>query len=381
MNLFNYLMNKNDKEIVDNNHLLEYLLNAGKLTSITGTELNIIAKKRKINELIMTKESTQEGSPTPENPVEVNTVKGYRNLLDINDSESGGIDSTGNLIDNSYSWRATDFIEVKPNQKYTFINNEGLLIRFYQYDTSKNFISPRIESAISNKEFTITTGATTKYLKWTIYNTNSITLTKTIVENYDLQITESNGKLPYVPYGTNWIYTKVSNGTDTNYYTIPLNGNEIAGIGDYKDELIVDSKGKCWLNKKIGKAILDGSENWTDRPNYTYGDRFVFESTIIPMQIVNGFSNYFITTNYLSVNYPRLILNNGQQIVINFSDKGTTTLSQFKTWLSTHNTDVYYVLATEQLIDLNYTTDIRLFKGVNNITNSDDMTMVLKYYS
>ena len=36
MNLFNYLMNKNNKELVDNNHMLEYLL--GKETSILPKE-------------------------------------------------------------------------------------------------------------------------------------------------------------------------------------------------------------------------------------------------------------------------------------------------------------------------------------------------------
>ena len=55
------------------------------------------------------------------------------------------------------------------------------------------------------------------------------------------------------------------------------------------------------------------------------------------------------------------------------------TPNDFETWLSTHNTDVYYVLITPQLIDLNYTVDLTLYEGTNNVTNSEDMDMNITF--
>ena len=69
---------------------------------------------------------------------------------------------------------------------------------------------------------------------------------------------------------------------------------------------------------------------------------------------------------------------NGYKIVIR--NTTFTSVSNFKAWLSEHNTNVYYILATENLIDLNYTVDIKLFKGDNAITNSEDAYMIHKYY-
>ena len=55
-------------------------------------------------------------------------------------------------------------------------------------------------------------------------------------------------------------------------------------------------------------------------------------------------------------------------------------VNDFKSMLSNNNLVIYYPLVTPELIDLNYTVDLTLFEGVNNISNSDDMYMVLKYY-
>lgn len=54
--------------------------------------------------------------------------------------------------------------------------------------------------------------------------------------------------------------------------------------------------------------------------------------------------------------------------------------NELKTWLSTHNTEVYYVLATPTEIDLG-NINIELYDGINNISNSEDMDMNIKYYN
>ena len=163
--------------------------------------------------------------------------------------------------------------------------------------------------------------------------------------------------------------------------TIPLNDNEIAGKGDYQNEYIIDKNGHCWLNKKTGKVVLDGSENITVDPNGTNSYFVPITNLKFDYSLINVISNYFKGVSFENrvssgdnICYP--------QQTANITIRNTTfeSVNDFKTWLSTHNTKVYYVLATPQLIDLNYTVDLTLFEGINNISNSEDMDMVLKYY-
>ena len=654
MNLFNYLMNKNDKEIVDNNHMLEYLLNAGKLTTITGTELNIISKKRKINELLMTKESTQE------------TTTG-KNLLDIEYFENGSIDATtGENIDSTANGRGSNYIPVLPNTTYTLSTNTNITnLRLSEYTAEKVHIQR--DSVANNDKLTITTTANTYYLRWSLNYDNITVVTKELVSTLDLELElgstrtsyepytggiaapnsqfpmevktvkgyrnlfdksltpkvnnqaqatildtglritnstagtyryciyslfdvssyvgkkltlhvdisasasnspslnlilcDSNGEnrtniaaitqsgnititvptltgtstylgmtfyantngnanandyveytniilvegteeKPYVSYGNNWIYINITgknlaknftNGENGNPYsnalyidfdikpsttytfsfkgangniiyrnnsifsdaavnitcngnrqditlttvaeipanqyitdkgwvvfrnqngniitpnfsevqvekgstlssyeqykesiiTLPLNGNEVDGIGDYKDDYIIDKTGHCYLKKKTGKMVLNGSESgWYTNLDKTYTYQFILNGFAdnLNLRSCEIKSNYF----YNKLGNPSDTTNEDYALVYNYllaitiRKSITPTLTDFKSWLSTHNTDVYYVLETPQLIDLNYIVDLRLFKGVNIISNSDDMTMVLKYYS
>lgn len=78
---------------------------------------------------------------------------------------------------------------------------------------------------------------------------------------------------------------------------------------------------------------------------------------------------------------------------INISNHDYTTTSDFKTWLSTHNTIVYYILntpTTEEITESNYPTlynqlnNIKLFEGVNHITMTNesglDVEFDVEYY-
>ena len=92
----------------------------------------------------------------------------------------------------------------------------------------------------------------------------------------------------------------------------------------------------------------------------------------------NLFKNYQTYNELINQIYGiGKIYPNVQQIYVRNSN--ITTLAEWKTWLSTHNTDVYYVLATPELIDLNTTIDVTLFEGINNISNSEDANMQIRY--
>lgn len=496
------------------------------IKSITGTIITITdGIRKKVNELKMSKLSTQDGTPSPDNPVEVNTVKGYRNLFDISNIKSingGGTwnnneyslfgitftinndgsikingTSTNDAYINLYSSTTSNLIN-DSNKTYNFskgINNTNISLAIYEYISTW---STKANTTDKSVQYTPSGNQTGQIFRITIGNNKTINN----VTIYPM-LTEGTEALPYVPYGNNYVYTKivgknlfdkdnaniinayinttnstiVSNsnartvyigckpnttytisrkagqrfvvlstkelpangvigtnrvydntgsqltittgeedeylavfyylssvdtlteeeirssimieqGTQATSYepykesivTIPLNGNEIAGIGDYKDEPIVDKNGHCWLNKKVGKAIFDGSESgWSKASSTTMVDRYVLNTNLY-LNNSNSKCNYFIKGG-INQNLYIWFNNNGVQLGFNFASYGTTTLEQWKEWLSTHNLILYQPLATPDPIDLNYTVDIRLFNGVNNISNSDDMDMSIKYYS
>ena len=83
-------------------------------------------------------------------------------------------------------------------------------------------------------------------------------------------------------------------------------------------------------------TIDSDREPWETRPNYTYADRFVTGAHDMPAG-ANGYVNWYgfeYYTNASSETYPYVANNNGRQIIVNFSAKGTTTLAQFKEYVS-----------------------------------------------
>lgn len=179
----------------------------------------------------------------------------------------------------------------------------------------------------------------------------------------------------------NNININISDGTITRNYLIPLGNNEIAGIGEYLDELIVDKTGHVYLNKKIGKVVLDGNETWS-KLNLTYyikGDYPQTLNALCSRFIKQENSNWSSSSTYYKGKFS--LANAAGQIKFMPIDDTITTTVLWKNWLSTHNTEVYYALAQEELIDLQTTIDINLFEGINHITTSENMDLSLKYYT
>lgn len=322
-------------------------------------------------------EGTQEFSYVPYGSNYVNVKVTGKNWFN-QEWESGNINvTTGNNENANDRIRTIGYIPVTPNIAYYIsrtIATSNNTYRFYDenynylgYNGTANMMSGgNLTANTYNGTFTIL-NSNVKYMR--IADVTTDTSTK-----YLLQFASIEDKT-YEPY------------QEANV-PIPLNNNEIAGIGNYLDELIVDKDGKVWLNKKLPIMILNGNENWTmkanDGTNYCYSvsisENYLYSSEF------SGLSKYFKVGN--AAGY-RNALNKGVGIYFYYSTSDTnkilylvttiSTVNELKEWLSTHNTEVYYVLVTSQPIDLNTTVDLRLFKGVNNITNSEDGNMRIRY--
>lgn len=169
---------------------------------------------------------------------------------------------------------------------------------------------------------------------------------------------------------------------------IDLQGNELCSIGDVKDELIVKN-GKAKIIKRIGKVKFNGSENgW----NFESSSRWKFRIMINGIKPFTNLSSSTIIpdiiSNSFTPSYWGNVNNNGTMTgmkdiptTLSFANTDISTLTEFKAWLSTHNTTVYYQLAEEQEIDLGEVDNINLFTEDNNILNSESANMKIGYYT
>jgi hypothetical protein len=148
-------------------------------------------------------------------------------------------------------------------------------------------------------------------------------------------------------------------GSNANSYTpfgtAPI---ELCKIGNYQDYIYKDSD-KWYLHKEIGKVVLNGSESWF-KSGVTTIDRFfidLYSGTNYGKY--NSLSNYFVWENNATTNVGTFYFaynssTDTSRMFINYSTYNTTTLNNFKTWLSTHNTEIYYILLTPTNTEITY---------------------------
>lgn len=134
-----------------------------------------------------------------------------------------------------------------------------------------------------------------------------------------------------------------------------------------------------------GKIILTGNESW-NKSSTTEIDRFSYNTSDYPA-FAEGFSNCFLVKKGISSEIGILIFNAGTQIVINFSNYGTTTLEEFKAWLKSKYDEgspviIYYKLATPTDLDLTneqqsvLNTLINAYDQTTNVYTSDDLSLL-----
>lgn len=338
-------------------------LTEGQITDVIG-----------VNDIIIKGQTEQDGTPTPSAPVDVNVVSGSnviktsnKNLFNkdtvVNQSNYNG--SVGQVISigtNTNTFRCPIFKKI--SDKITI---------------SANDTSATMRILLLDKDYKILSTTVYTTLPRTIDTSNCEFIAiffdgTTITVNNNIQIEQNSTATTYEPH-------------QGKELPLDLGSIELCKIGDYQD-YFYKSGSKWYLHKEIGKVIYDGSENWEDRPNYTNADRFIVSDTTIPIQnqSVECYSDYFDVANLLTDDFPKLILNSGAQIVVNYSTKGTTSLSQFKDWLSTHNTNVYYYLLTPTNTEITDTTLISqleaiynapLYEQTNITQTNNDLPMVL----
>lgn len=276
-----------------------------------------------------------------------------KNLLDNSNTQIGiAWNNTSN------TGRAVCYVSVKPNTTYTAsLTSLGTLEGVYYFgkeNTTDSTASMNVVQITTTRTFTTT--ATTNYIG---IQYNKANITQENVESAIVMLNEGSTALPYEPYGTGW-----------------------------------------FIEKNIGKVVLDGSEVWSKHGGIA--SWFYYDG------LTNGYvldnTQIFIKTNYYTPKAYQGVVNlvNGE-CAFGSSDSGIThrfvikntdytQVADFKNWLSTHNTTVYYVLATptyteitdsELISQLNALEQAQLPYGIAHINVSGDLPTILDldYYT
>lgn len=159
-------------------------------------------------------------------------------------------------------------------------------------------------------------------------------------------------------------------------HTLELGSLELCKIDSYQD-YIYKANGNWYKHAEVGKVVYDGSEAWS-KVNLAFQTSALSDKKTTP----GTTSNYF-TFNSMQAGITQSLPNgqfgfNTTKVPI-FRNDDCADAPAFKTWLSTHNTTLYYAIDTAtdtQITDATLVPELeawynaRMALGVNNVTNT-----------
>lgn len=250
------------------------------------------------------------------------------------------------------------YIPCKTNTTYTIQKMIGK--RFgvaYTYNLPARGVTAynkTVDNTATN--ITITTDSSANYLVVYLRNGNvsgEITLQQALDS---LQIEQGSTATEYEPYkSTSSLFV-----LDQPLRSLP-NG--------VKDELVIEN-GIAKIIKRIGKVVLDGSENWTEYASQT-SDGYRVYTTAYQLGFTDTLSYDTFLSNYFqaipfeqknSINLTKYAT------YLNIDNTIANTVAGVKAWLSTHNTIVYYELATPTEIEITDPTLLAQLNALEQIT-------------
>lgn len=130
-----------------------------------------------------------------------------------------------------------------------------------------------------------------------------------------------------------------------------------------KDELVIEN-GRAKIIKRVGKVVLNGTENWKKEVNDTYISISNAKGNNTPT-LSNYFKSVSTTTNvWGDIKFGA----KNKNLIFYKGAIEKTDLAGFKTWLSTHNVEVLYELAEPYTEEVGEVETLSTFKGVNNVS-------------
>lgn len=348
--------------------------------------------------------------PNPSYPSPINVVTGTqeveicgKNILDFTKAlykNNSSISAPSDIQANSFSmtgkgtWGNEAFLyKLENNTNYTisatFKSTTNAKTGFSIYGNNELSVS-NLTTITSNVNTTLTPNTETRisvsfnsgnyeYIAIRLWNNASGTA---FSDNQTMTIT--NAQLELGSTATSYEpYTSQS-------YTLHLGDLELTKIGSYQDYIYYDN-GKWYKYGAIGKAVLNGSESWVYNA-VSQGSLFR-NNTIMTNRKSDGtyspYSNYYkgIPSDQASTRVNGTFYINPNLPYLDIMNDSFTNADDFKTWLSTHNTIVNYVLNTPTtteitnetlLSDLEYIRNNAMsYSGTTNISSSGNLPIIV----
>lgn len=168
---------------------------------------------------------------------------------------------------------------------------------------------------------------------------------------------------------------------------IDLKGNKLCAISDtIKDKLLIDKNGNVALQKNVSLITLK-KDNIASRSVLSSED-ILYRTTrsIINSNKIFVLCNYYIGIPNISSRKNGTIYcntSNSNSIDIIDNNASITTVDEYKTFVENKQIEVYYALATPEIIDLGQLTELpKTFEGINNIwaeTNLGNTEIEIEY--
>ena len=273
-----------------------------------------------------------------------------KNLFDKNSANilKANLNSATNISGNISNSNRLFYLPIKPNTTYTI---QKLVSLYFVIGTAEVLpdygvaYSQRIQDSTASN-LTITTSSTAKYLVCWFWNSNDTLTEQQILDS--IQVEENSQASPYEPYGKVW-----------------------------------------YIHKDIGKVVFNGSEAWGTMWNDSEKKLHAWEVSISDSMIYPDnleVINPILCDNFKTYGQTPLYANQGagksgiagrrttNHIIIENND--ITILTDFKTWLGTHNTIVYYALATPIITEITDTTLIEQLDNLENAYSYDTQTNI-----
>ena len=126
-----------------------------------------------------------------------------------------------------------------------------------------------------------------------------------------------------------------------------------------------------YVDRKVGTVVLDGSEDTWRIATINGINNFIINNKINDINyksnVINYISNYFKGIKNADRYKEGTFFTNSNKSLI-FSNTNCNSIDEFKTWLSTHNTQVDYELAEPYTEEVGEVDTLSTFKGVNNVS-------------
>ena len=263
------------------------------------------------------------------------------------------------------------------------VENVSDKVSMNYYDENKNYLS-RLSG---NLKFT--TPANCAFIRVYFYNPNNMSVEQLPSYIQNIQIEQGSTATSYEPFvggspspspdypqpvkvvtGDNTI--TIGDGTNSENYSINIGSIELCKIGDYQDYIY--KSGDKWYKKAyIGKLVLDGSE-----------ENLIYNSTLNRLQMPFNLQtqdwvalaltlcNHFISGDTEIVDGSFNIT----RTTLYFKNIDLTSLNDWKTWLESNNTSVYYVLATPTNTEITDTDLIEQLETIRTAKSVENKTII-----